>query len=130
MRRPLALAAGMALALFCCNNGDGEPDMGAPKDKGPDSCWRPATITSCLMPPNSCTDKVLCLNCTCTGALKVFACDGFTQDCRWFCTGCYPLSYTLCTKEAPKNILGLCGYCSSDAGKGKCDKIRGRDAGQ
>ncbi len=129
MGRMVALCLSAALSLAGCNKDSDKSDAGVPKDAKVEGCWRPATITSCILPPNSCTDKVLCLNCTCTGARRVFACNGLTQDCRYFCTGCYPMNYTLCTPDAPKSILGLCGYCYFDAGRGKCDKLK-KDAGK
>jgi hypothetical protein len=50
-----------------------------------------------------------------------------TQDCRWFCTGCYPLEYVACTTAAPPAILGRCAYCFGvDGGTGvrpDCDLL-------
>lgn len=90
-------------------------------------CKRPPTINSCIFPPKSiCPTKVLCLGCTCSGASAVFACDGWTKDCRDFCDGCYPQSYTACSNKAPKVIQGLCAECAK---KGGCDRLPRRDAG-
>lgn len=136
-------ARGVALlgliALFgACSDGGTTKDGGARDTRsiewGPSGdalvCHRPPTIASCIFPPgSSCTDKVLCLGCNCSGMFSVYACNGLTKDCRWFCTGCYPADYTICDKKAPKAILGLCSYCYSDAGPAdKCDKVK-RDAG-
>ncbi len=122
----LALAAALVL---CGCNGDGESrDGGGVKDLGPKPdkplCKRPPNIQSCTGPgTGACPTKALCLGCECAGLTPLYACNGFTHDCRWFCTGCYPADYTLCDKNAPKNILGICGYCSEDSGTPKnCNK--------
>jgi len=121
----LAVALAVGLALAACNN-DGDND-GGNKDYGPTPdqplCKRPPNIQSCTAPGlGACPTKVLCLGCECSGPNSVYACNGFTHDCRWFCTGCYPADYTLCDKNAPKSILGICGYCFDDGGPpGKCN---------
>ena len=124
----------MALVFVSCNNEDGDHDGGGKQDYGPapdqPACKRPPNIQSCTAPGlEVCPTTVLCLGCQCSGPNSVYACNGFTWDCRWFCTGCYPADYTLCDKNASKAILGICGYCNNDSGPpGKCN-VAFREAG-
>lgn len=135
--RGACLALGLMLTAGCADD-DGDVDSGpVPDDLNfnevkPDAivCKRPPSIQSCTGPgTGACPTKALCLGCTCSGLTPVYACDGFTHDCRWFCTGCYPADYTICDKNAPKDILGICGYCFADSGPpGKCN-VAFADAG-
>ena len=110
-------------------NGDGSGtprDGGAAVDREEIVCRRPPTIHSpyCDPPPfGVCKDTYMCHGCNCSGGMKIAACDPRIGDCRWFCTGCYPETYEFCGPGASPNTLGLCGYCFSDAGAGKCDKM-------
>ena len=117
----------IGLALLSCENDDVDHDSGGQMDYGPTPdqplCKRPPNIQSCTSPGlGACPTTALCLGCECSGPNSVYACNGFTHDCRWFCTGCYPADYTLCDKNASKAILGICGYCYADSGPpGKCN---------
>ena len=120
----------LILLLLCgCSDDDQDFDSGVTRDLGswPEKqvCKRPPSISHCTGPGTGvCPTRTLCMGCNCSGMAPVFACDSFNGDCRWFCTGCYPNDYTLCDQNAPKSILGVCGYCISDSGPpGKCNKV-------
>ncbi len=133
MRRPhghalLALIAALALTVMGCSKDGGDRDGGTTQETGvkdganedgQPECRRPPL--SLCEPPGSrpiCPDHWFCPGCNCSGPFKVAACSLFTQDCRWFCTGCYPAEYVGCNDPtADPAILGRCGYCfHNDAG--------------
>ena len=128
MTRALSAVLVAGLVFSACNNDDTDHDGGGKKDYGPTPdqplCKRPPNIQSCTAPGlAACPNTVLCLGCECSGPNSVYACDRFTWDCRWFCTGCYPADYTLCDKNASKAVLGICKYCFDDSGPpGRCNK--------
>jgi hypothetical protein len=129
----LLVMLGFAATSVSCGDDDnnGKPDADAGTGTGTSDgpvCKRPPL--SLCEPPGSnpiCPDTWFCPGCTCTGALQAAACDPLTQDCRRFCTGCYPDSYITCAdSSAPPAVLGRCGYCfANDAGTypKDCDRL-------
>ena len=121
---PALVLAAACHVLAGCPNDDDPPKP----DKGPEidstECKRPP-LSECEPPPfgNSCPKLWFCPGCTCSGTMKIAACNPINGDCRWFCTGCYPQEYYICDQTAPPNVLGLCGYCFGDAGPERCDKL-------
>lgn len=134
------VAAPLVILLFAgagCSkddNPDGGPREASTGDNGTldgeVECRRPPL--SLCEPPGSratCPDHWFCPGCNCSGTFKVAACSPLTQDCRWFCTGCYPQEYVGCDPSAgaTPEILGRCGYCfMTDAGiemREDCDKL-------
>ena len=126
----LALIAAVALSVSGCSKDDGNKDGGngttseagvkdGANQDGQPECRRPP-LSLCEPPGtrNICPDHWFCPGCNCSGPFKVAACSLFTQDCRWFCTGCYPAEYVGCNDPtADPAILGRCGYCfHNDAG--------------
>lgn len=109
---------------------DMRPDLIDPTVKYRDAyvCILPATIASCVL-PDAGQGKMYCGGCNCAGPNPVAACNASTGDCRFFATGCYPKSHTLCDTSAPDNILALCGKCFfAEAGiPASCNRLN--DAG-
>ncbi len=114
MRSVLALLLTMALLGGCKGE---DPNKDARVGEGTSQadnyvCKLVNSISDCDLPPNAFSkDKVYCWGCNCAGPNPVAACNGTNGDCRFFASGCYPKTYTLCDTSAPDNILGLCGYC-------------------
>jgi hypothetical protein len=126
----------IVLAVSC--NGDNGSDAGNGKWDGQKvdmyDCYpdRPPTIDDCEAPPNIYSETryyCRCRGAICGGGSPTGACNGQTNDCRYFYDSCIPQSYTACTSAAPDYILGLCGYCFfAEAGMpDDCDKLA--DAG-
>lgn len=127
MRAAMPWALLLVLSLLGCKSSD--PPL---RDAGPkiDStvCQRPP-LSLCEMPPfgTACPDRIMCPGCNCAGTAPAPACHPITQDCRYFCTGCYPKEYVLCdadTAQNNPNLAGRCGYCFlNDAGPAKCNNM-------
>jgi hypothetical protein len=107
-----ACALALLFVLATCSQSDKAKDLGPQDTWRPDIlCKRPPTLASCLAPGEGCSKDVKCLGCNCSGMFPVAACDPQTGDCRWFCDGCYPMTHTLCDKNASYTLMGLCGFC-------------------
>lgn len=121
----------LVLPVSC--NGDGDSDAGNGRWDGRADmyeCWpdRPPTIEDCEAPPNIYSDEryyCRCKGAICGGGTPTGACNGQTNDCRFFYDSCIPQSYTPCTTAAPDYILGLCGHCFfTEAGMpDDCDRL-------
>jgi hypothetical protein len=109
---------------------DGTPGDGVGSPEKEPECRRPP-LNFCEPPGRraTCPNHWYCPGCNCSGTFKVAACSALTQDCRWFCTGCYPQEYVACDPSAgaTPEILGRCGYCfMTDAGiemREDCDRL-------
>lgn len=128
MRTTISLLFVSALLLVGCKSSD--PPL---RDAGPrvdqTICKRP-TFALCETPPfgSSCPDRYFCPGCNCAGQAPAPACNPITQDCRYFCDGCYPEEYVLCdanTAQTMPSIAGRCGYCfiDGDGDPSKCNVL-------
>jgi hypothetical protein len=135
--RPFAKAVlllGAMLFSFACSDDKkaSKPDAGPGLDQRVDTieCKRPP-FSLCVPPGTpSCPTYWSCKGCNCAGATRVAACNPITQDCRYFCTGCYPDEYVSCSDPtAAPTILSRCGYCflSDAGGPERCNQLK--DAG-
>ncbi len=140
----LSLAVPIALIGGCKDNtsppnqdGGNNPDQTTYED-GP-VCKRPP-LSLCTAPPygTACRTTWFCPGCTCSGPTRVAACNPLNNDCRYFCTGCYPDEYVICDQETAQKfpqIAARCGFCffvNVDAGTGynpECNIIGPFDAG-
>jgi hypothetical protein len=127
MRSSWAAALVLVAVLGGCSDQTTGADKGFKDQHTTDGyvCRRPPTIAECDAPPNGFSpDKYYCWGCTCSGGTPVAACNGQIGDCRYFADGCYPLTYTLCDKNASQFILGLCGDCFfHEAGVAHCNHL-------
>lgn len=144
------VAVVLALVLpFALLGGCKDDETSPPKQDsgGPDQtiyedgtvCKRPP-LSLCTPPPygSACKTTYFCPGCTCTGPTRVAACNPINNDCRYFCTGCYPEEYVICDQETAKNFpqvaarCGFCFYVNVDAGAGynpECNIIGPFDGG-
>ncbi|MCK5797815.1 MAG: hypothetical protein KAI47_11555 [Deltaproteobacteria bacterium] len=133
---------GAAFLLGACNNSSSpQSDGKISHDKGTTredegACPRPP-LALCEPPPygSACPTLWYCPGCLCAGPNKVAACNPVNQDCRYFCTGCYPEEYVLCDQKTATlypQVAHRCGYCfmSKDAGvPERCNVIGPFDGG-
>lgn len=131
------LVVPLALGLFlgaCKDDPTGPPrDMGVDRAAADQTVCNRPPLALCTPPPygGSCPNTWFCPGCLCTGATKVAACNPLNNDCRYFCTGCYPNEYALCSDpNQSANFLSRCGFCFlRDAGPGACNVIGPFDGG-